>query len=229
MFKGSKGMKQVELTNCLQEYILEHGFHEHTVLKDLRDRTSRMSQGKNQITPQQASIMAFVISLLKPKKILELGVFTGYSALCMAIAAPKAFITAVDKNNQWTRIAEKYWQAAKVDKRIQLIIQDATQFLNKNQDKFDLIFVDADKKNTPFYVNKCLSKLNEGGVLIIDNVLQEGRVLGVENQDFSTLQQENANIMHKVNQMIYNLDQNNWHHTMIGIGDGFSMVHKLKA
>ncbi|OYW13001.1 MAG: SAM-dependent methyltransferase, partial [Rhodospirillales bacterium 12-54-5] len=121
--------KSIQLTNELREYLLQVGIREPELLKKLREQTANMPERNMQILPEQGQFLAMLVKILNPSRILEIGTYTGYSSLCMALALPNTNITALDKNAEWTKIAKKYWQEANVDNRIQLTIGPAIETL----------------------------------------------------------------------------------------------------
>ena len=212
-----KGDKFITLTKELRNYLLENSVREHPVLKDLRLKTSSMPQSAMQISPEQGQFMALILKILNPKNILEIGTYTGYSSLCMALAAPNAKIVALDKNVEWTKIAKQHWQLANVSERIELILGNASEILpTLPHYHFDCIFVDADKINYPFYIKQGLKHLTPSGIILIDNVLWNGRVIDDSYQD------ENTKIIREVNVMLANDESLDI--SMIPIGDGLTII-----
>ena len=133
--------KAIRLTKELREYLLEVGIREPALLKKLREQTVTMPERNMQILPEQGQFLNMLVKIHQPKKILEIGTYTGYSSICMALATPDVMITALDKNPEWTKIAKKYWQEAGVSDRIHLIIGQALDALPSIADQsFDLIF-----------------------------------------------------------------------------------------
>jgi predicted O-methyltransferase YrrM len=214
-----KGDKAIVLTKELREYMLEHSVNEHPILKDLRLKTKTMPESAMQISPEQGQFMAMLLKILNPKNILEIGTYTGYSALCMALAVPNAKITTLDKNVEWTKVAKKYWEQAQVNERINLIIGNAKESLiTLPLNNFDCIFVDADKKEYPFYITKGMKYLTPNGIMLIDNVLWNGRVIDDNFQD------DNTKTIRQINAMLAN--DKNIDISIVPIGDGLTIIKR---
>jgi len=140
-----------------------------------------------QIGPDQAALMQMIVRLLGAKRCIEIGTFTGYSALAVALALPPGGkIVCCDISEDWTSIARKYWKLAKVDRKIDLRLAPALRTLQGLKGKFDFAFVDADKKNYQNYFEACLRLLRRGGLIAIDNTLWYRRVLDARDKDEDT-------------------------------------------
>lgn len=174
----------LQLDDNLYRYLLNMGGRETELLKRLREETARDPMSRMQIAPEQGAFMSLLVKIMGARKCLEVGTFTGYSAICMASAMPadgQLYCCDVDAN--WTSIAQRYWREAGLDTRIQLTLAPAAETLQTLLDagharSFDLIFLDADKTNYDTYYELALKLLRSGGVLLVDNVLWSGRVLG---------------------------------------------------
>ena len=211
--------KAIRLTKELREYLLEVGIREPALLKKLREQTVTMPERNMQILPEQGQFLNMLVKIHQPKKILEIGTYTGYSSICMALATPDVMITALDKNPEWTKIAKKYWQEAGVSDRIHLIIGQALDALPSIDDQsFDLIFIDADKRNYLNYYEQALRIITNTGIIIIDNVLWNGRVIDPAHADLGT------ETIRKLNDLIKNDDRLDI--SMIPIGDGLTILKK---
>lgn len=214
-----QNQKAIQLTTQLREYLLQVGVREPEFLKKLREKTSSMPERDMQILPEQGQFIAMLVKILNPKRILEIGTYTGYSSLCMALALPDVHITAFDKNTEWTKIAQKNWQDAGVSDRIKLTIGPAIDSLKTLDDKsFDLIFIDADKRNYINYYEESLRVVKENGVILIDNVLWRGRVIDLNHDDLST------QTIRKLNDFISADPRVDI--CMVPIGDGLTIVRK---
>ncbi|HEY9134620.1 MAG TPA: class I SAM-dependent methyltransferase, partial [Pseudomonadales bacterium] len=160
----------LELNDAIYKYLLEHSLRETAVLKALRKETMSLEMARMQIAPEQGQFMALLVSMLGAKNIIEVGVFTGYSTLCMAQALPEGGrIVACDISEDWSNIASKYWQAAAVADKIDLRLAPAQETLaamiaKGEQGQYDFAFIDADKGNYTTYYEQCLELLRPGGV-----------------------------------------------------------------
>jgi len=185
--------KTINIDEKLYEYLLNNSLREPELLKKLREETALMPSGLMQISPEQGQFMGLLVRLIGIRRILEIGVFTGYSSLAMALALPEdGTIVACDISEEYTRTARKYWKEANVDTRIQLKIGPANETLQElsQDDKlepFDLVFIDADKGNYSNYYEAGLSLLRKGGLILVDNVLWSGKVADPENQEEDTV------------------------------------------
>jgi len=166
----------------LYDYLLSVSLREHPVLTELRQATAQHAMGQMQISPEQGQFMALLVRLLNVQRALEVGVFTGYSALAVALALPPTGrLIACDVSEEYTAIAQKYWQQAQVTDKIDLRIAPATETLQALIDtgatnSFDFAFIDADKSNYDTYYEQALQLIRSGGLIAIDNVLWYGRV-----------------------------------------------------
>ena len=152
------------------------------MLQALRIQTHKMSMGQMQISPEQGQFMRLLIELLGARKTLDIGVFTGYSALSVALALPpEGKVVACDINTEWTKIARRFWEMAGVASKIDLRLAPALETLQLLLDTgeagtYDFVFIDADKVNYPAYYEISLRLLRPGGLMAIDNVLFGGKV-----------------------------------------------------
>jgi predicted O-methyltransferase YrrM len=184
--------RTLTLDDTLYRYILAHSVKEPPVLEALRQETAQHPMGQMQIAPEQGQFMALLVQLLGVKKALEVGVFTGYSALAVALALPAdGTLVACDVSEEYTTIAQRYWQQAGVANKIDLRIAPAIDTLNHliqagETNSFDFAFIDADKSNYPTYYEQALQLVRPGGLIIVDNVLWSGRVADATSQDNRT-------------------------------------------
>ena len=166
----------------LYEYILANTLREDDLGRDLREETARLPESNMQISPDQGQFMGMLVKLMDATRIVEVGVFTGYSSLCMARAMRDGgSLVACDVSVDYTDVARRYWARAGVADRIDLRIGPAIETLDGliregRAESFDLAFIDADKENYPGYYERCLSLLRSGGLLLLDNILWSGRV-----------------------------------------------------
>jgi predicted O-methyltransferase YrrM len=181
------------VTDAIREYLLAVTVREPPMLARLRDETQRLPDGGMQISPEQGRFMAFLVELLGVRRYLEVGVFTGYSSLSVALAMPAdGRVVACDRSEEWTRVARRYWKEAGVDGKIELRIGVALETLdallaNGARGTFDFVFVDADKEAALDYYERSLELLRRGGLFAFDNALWEGRVADPANRSPSTV------------------------------------------
>jgi predicted O-methyltransferase YrrM len=175
--------KALILDEKLNHYLKAFGHRESPALSILREETSQLPEAVMQITPEQGQFMAFLAKLIGAKKLLEIGVFTGYSALAvMEELSPDSRMVALDISEAYTTVARRHWKAAGLQDRIELRIGPALQSLEtllteqEAQKSFDFIFIDADKANYPAYYEAALSLARTGGIILIDNLLWSGKV-----------------------------------------------------
>lgn len=174
--------RTLSITDGLHRYLLEHTLREPELLLRLRQETQALPMAGMQISPEQGQFMRFFVEALGAKRCLEVGVFTGYSSLSVALALPSdGSIVACDVNEAWTNVARRYWRQAGVEHKIDLRLAPATETLEQllrdgAADTFDFAFIDADKSNYGVYYEKCLQLLRPGGVIAIDNALWGGKV-----------------------------------------------------
>jgi predicted O-methyltransferase YrrM len=184
--------KTLGLDNPVYDYLLSVSLREPNILQQLRDETAHLPMAMMQISPEQGQFMALLVQLLGATKTLEIGVFTGYSSLCVALALPpNGEIVACDVSEEYTTIARRYWDAAGVADKIDLRLAPALDTLDKllaaGQDEtFDFAFIDADKANYENYYERSLQLIRPGGLIAIDNVLWSGKVADAQVQDNQT-------------------------------------------
>jgi len=185
--------KTLGLENQLYDYLLSASLREPDLLRQLRQETASHPRAGMQIAPEQGQFMALLIQMLGATKTLEIGVFTGYSSLCVALALPtNGKIVACDVSEEYTAIARRYWQEAgvadKIDLRLAPALLTLDQLLAAGQaGTFDFAFIDADKENYDGYYERSLQLVRPGGLIAIDNVLWSGRVADLQDRDDSTL------------------------------------------
>lgn len=215
----------LHLTERSYNYLLQHGIHETEIARQLRvDTHDSIFPHVMQISPEQGAFMALLVRLIRARKAIEIGTFTGYSALVVAEALPdEGKLITCDVSNECTQFAIPYWDRANVATKIELRIAPAEQTLSSLIDDgeaatFDFAFVDADKPNYPTYYEKLLTLLRPGGIIGIDNVLWGGSVADPENHELST------GAIRQLNDTVHQ-DQRVWS-TMIPIGDGLTLAIK---
>ena len=184
--------KTVGLDDPLYDYLLSVSLREPEILLQLREETARLPNARMQIAPEQGQFMALLVQLLGATKTLEIGVFTGYSSLCVALALPpNGNIVACDVSEEYTAVARRYWEAGGVAHKIDLRLAPALETLDEllaagQAGTFDFSFIDADKGNYEGYYERSLQLIRPGGLIAVDNVLWSGRVADSQNQDSST-------------------------------------------
>jgi predicted O-methyltransferase YrrM len=176
---------------AIQEYIIANIVREDPALRELREETSRHPRARMAIGPEQGQLMALLARTIGAKRYLEIGVFTGYSSLAMALALPAdGRIVACDVSEEFTSIARRYWKAAGVAGKIDLRIAPALQTLDvlrsERTKPFDMAFIDADKANVAEYYERSLELIRPGGFVLVDNVLWDGAVLDASTEDPDT-------------------------------------------
>lgn len=214
----------LNLNSQLYEYLLSVSLREADILRELRHETAKHPMGIMQISPEQGQFMSLLIQLIGAKKTLEIGVFTGYSTMAVALALPdNGKIIACDNNQEFTDIARKYWQKAGIEAKIDLKIAPALETLQQLIDKgeaetFDFAFIDADKSNYDSYYEKSLVLVRKGGIIAIDNVLWGGKVAD------STIQDNRTTKIRALNEKIYQDSRVNL--SLLPIGDGLTLAMK---
>jgi predicted O-methyltransferase YrrM len=181
-------MRGPELTDALYEYILAMGARETPVQRALRTETRKLPMAGMQIGPDQGALLQVLVRILGAKRCIEVGTFTGYSALSVALALPRdGKIVCCDVSEEWTSIGRRYWKKAGVERKIDLRIAPALETLGKLKGTFDFAFIDADKPNYWKYYERCLALLRRGGLVAIDNTLWGGSVINPQKQSESTV------------------------------------------
>ena len=175
----------IGLSDAVIDYLRAHNGREHPVLAKCRAEADRV-RTTMQISPEQGAFMAFLLRMLNAKRVVEVGVYTGYSSIVMALALKDmhgagAHLRALDSSEEWTAKARAYWREAGVDDVITLELGDAAARLEARLKageggSYDLAFIDADKEPSQLYYERCLALLRPGGLIVIDNMLWSGRV-----------------------------------------------------
>jgi len=218
------GKKTLELNDGLYDYLLSVSLRENANLKALRDATNQIEMNVMQISPDQGQFMSMLVKLTGAKNILEIGTFTGYSALAMAQSLPEGGkVITCDVSEDWTDIAKQHWMMSGMDSKIQLCLAPAEQTLkelleNEYAGVIDLAFIDADKQNQWKYYEYCLQLLRPGGLILIDNVLWDGKVANPEDNS------ECTDDIREFNKKLFK--DNRVDISMIPVGDGITMARK---
>ena len=186
--------KTLNLTEHLYQYVRDHSLREHLAQTALREATRTHAHAGMQISPEQGQFMALLVRLLGARHTIEIGVFTGYSALSIALALPDdGTVLACDINDAYTRVGKPFWQQANVAHKINLHLAPALQTLDARLaagevGHYDFAFIDADKSSYDAYFERCLKLVRPGGLIAIDNTLWSGKVAQVAgNDDADTL------------------------------------------
>ena len=217
--------KSLALGESLYNYILSTSLREPAALKSLREETAKLPMSRMQIAPEQGQFMALLIKLIGAKKTLEVGVFTGYSALVTALALPDdGKIIACDKDEQYTNMAKPYWERANVSHKIDLRIAPAQLTLEQliadgQENTFDFAFIDADKRSYSIYYEQVLKLIRPGGLIAIDNVLWSGSVADPNNTDKRTI------AIREFNQKLHQDERVDI--SLVPISDGLTLAMKL--
>jgi len=213
----------LSISDSVYKYILQHSLREHAQLVELRQLTAKHEWARMQIAPEQGQLMALLVELTGAKNIVEVGTFTGYSALAMALALPAdGKIICCDISKEWTDIGKPFWKQAGVEALIDLRIAPALDTLNKlieqHRGNFDMAFIDADKSNYLNYYERCLELLRPGGLIMFDNTLWDGDVADSAINDEDTIAIRALNDqLHKDERVSVSL---------VPIGDGLTLARK---
>lgn len=177
------------LPENIYSYVRDHSVRESDLLRRLREETQTTPEPQMQISPDQGKFFSLLIHLIRAVNTIEIGVFTGYSSLCVAQALPPhGKIVACDVSEEWTSIARKYWAEAGVERKIDLRIAPAAEMLRQllkegKENFFDFAFIDADKENLDVYYELSLRLIRTNGLIAIDNTLRNGDVLNTNSHD----------------------------------------------
>jgi caffeoyl-CoA O-methyltransferase len=214
--------RTIPMDDRLYEYMLKVSLRESGIMRRLRAETAQMPSSGMQVSPEQGQFMSFLVGALGVKTALEVGTFTGYSSLAVALAMPpEGRLVACDVNDDWTQIARKYWREAGVEERIELRLGPGVETLDKllaegKKGFFDFAFIDADKESYVKYYEQCLSLVRPGGVIAFDNVLWDGRVADPKDNSASTVAIRNLNDRIAADDRVLV--------TLLPIGDGLTLV-----
>lgn len=217
-------MAKTFISDPLYDYLLSVSLREPEILQALRQETASHPMSQMQIAPEQGQLMALLVQLISAKKVLEVGVFTGYSSLVVALALPPdGKLTACDLSEDYTNIARRYWEAAGVADKIDLQIAPALETLDRllaegAAGSYDFAFIDADKSSYPDYYDRALQLLRPGGLMAIDNVLWSGRVADSQEQDSRT------NLIRRFNAMLHQDQRISL--SMLAVADGLTLALK---
>ena len=217
--------RNVKLDDRLYAYLQEHSLRELAVQKELREATAGMKHAGMQISPEQGQFMALLARTVNAKRAIEVGVFTGYSSLAVALALPAdGRLVACDVNEEWTAMARKFWEKAGVAKRIELKLQPAQRTLDEliaagESGTYDFAFIDADKSRYMAYYERCLALLRKGGLIVVDNTLWSGAVADASKDD------EDTRAIRAFNDAVHR--DTRVAASLLPIGDGVTLALKL--
>lgn len=212
------------LTATLQRYLLANSLREHPALERLREETSRLPGAGMQIAPEQGQFMALLLESIGARRVLEIGCFTGYSALAMALALPSdGHLITLEANPEPVEIGRRAWAAAGVADRIEVRIGSALASLDALlaegfAEHFDLAFIDADKRNYDAYYERALGLVRAGGLILLDNVLWGGAVADPNDRSPQTA------VLRALNAKLQRDERISL--AMLPIGDGLSVARK---
>jgi predicted O-methyltransferase YrrM len=211
------------LEKTLADYIQSISLREPDILRQLREETAKLSMARMQISPEQGQLMALLVQLMGAKKTLEIGVFTGYSALAVALVLPDdGKVIACDISEEYTAIAKDFWARAgvseKIDLRIAPALETLDQLISEETENFDLAFIDADKRNYENYYERALTLLRPGGLILIDNVLWSGKVAD------PTITDKQTQAIREFNQKLHQDSRISL--SLIAIADGLTLALK---
>ena len=217
-------MRSLGLSEPLYRYVVDHSGPEHPVLRELREATAGMKHAGMQIGVDQGKLMALLVKLVGARRTLEIGVFTGYSALAVALALPPGGrVVACDVSEEWTAVGRAHWQKAGVAERIDLRLGRATKTLDEllaggEAGRFDFAFIDADKEGYGAYYERCLQLVRAGGLIAIDNTLWSGAVADPAKRDADT------EAIRALNDAIHRDERVDA--AMLTVGDGLTLARK---
>ncbi|SEL41346.1 Predicted O-methyltransferase YrrM [Pseudomonas sp. NFIX51] len=216
--------RTLSLDDALYHYLLDVSLRETPLLRRLRDETQALPMARWQVAPEQGQFLALLIKLIGARRVLEVGTFTGYSALSMAAALPEdGQLICCDIPGYYNATARRYWQEAGIAGRIELRLAPALETLARIEQEegeggFDLVFIDADKANYPAYLESALRLLRVGGLAVFDNTLWSGRVLE-ENP-----QSEDTRAIQALNRALK--DDPRVDLSLLPLGDGLTLCRK---
>jgi predicted O-methyltransferase YrrM len=215
--------RTLQVDDALYGYLIDHSVREHPEQRALRDATAAHPHAGMQISPEQGQFMALLVKLIGARRAIEIGVFTGYSALTVALALPEdGRLLACDVSDEYTRVGRPFWQRAGVARKVELVLAPARDTLDARlaageAGQYDFAFIDADKTGYDAYYERCLRLLRAGGLIAIDNTLWSGKVVQSSvDPDTIALQKLNAKLR----------EDERIDLSMLPIGDGLTLARK---
>jgi predicted O-methyltransferase YrrM len=216
--------RRLQITTEIHNYLVAHSVREPEVLARLRAATASLPQAQMQIGPEQGQLMGLLARLVGAKRCIEIGVFTGYSSLAVALALPEdGRILACDVSEEWTAIARRFWREAGVEHKIKLKLQPATRTLEQllaagEAGRYDFAFIDADKPSYDTYYELLLQLLRPGGLIALDNTLWSGHVADPNNRDPNTV------ALRALNDKLHRDERVDL--SLLPVGDGLTLARK---
>ena len=216
--------RRLQITDEIHRYLVEHSVREPEVLARLRAATASLPQAQMQIGPEQGQLMALLAKLVGARRCIEIGVFTGYSSLAVALALPAdGRILACDVSKEWTAIAQRFWREAGVEHKIELKLQPAVRTLEQllaagEAGRYDFAFIDADKESYDTYYEMLLQLLRPGGLITLDNTLWSGHVAHPNNRDPDTV------ALRALNDKLHRDERIDV--SLLPVGDGLTLARK---
>jgi predicted O-methyltransferase YrrM len=210
------------MSDRLYDYVLTQGLREHPVLRELREVTDALPEASMRSSAEQAQLLAFLIELSGATRVLEIGCFTGYGTLAMALALPPGGrVVTLDVNDNWPAIGRRHWERAGVADRVELrvgLALDGLERLAREGAAFDVAYVDADKKLYGTYYERALALVRPGGIVALDNVLWGGAVADPDDQERQTLVLRALNAKIRADERVSAL--------LLPVGDGLMLARK---
>jgi caffeoyl-CoA O-methyltransferase len=212
------------VTEQIQAYLVNETLREHPVLRELREETAQLPNSGLQIAAEQGQLMALLVEIVGARRTLDIGVFTGYSSLSVALALPDdGRVIACDVSEQWTAIARRYWERARVAHKVELRLAPALETLDGlvrsgEQGAFDFAFIDADKGNYDAYYERSLTLLRRGGLIALDNTLWGGGVADPEQTSGDVVKIRALNAKIRADERVSM--------SLVPIGDGLLLARK---
>ncbi|MEX0914258.1 MAG: class I SAM-dependent methyltransferase [Wenzhouxiangellaceae bacterium] len=216
--------RSIGLDSNVYSYLLDNSLREHPLLAELRDETAQLPQSNMQIAPEQGQFMAMLARIIGARRYLEVGTFTGYSALAVTLAmSQQGEATCLDISEEWTTIAQRYWIRAGLADRIHLHLRPAAETLESLirdgwSGDYDMAFIDADKTGYIDYYDACLTLVRPGGLILVDNTLWDGKVAVEGEQD------EDTRAIGAFNRHVHADDRVDL--SLVPIGDGVTIARK---